>query len=450
MTWQISLASCAAQNLIPGPPYVPPPSAPVAVEWDTSKTVASHLLSNSNKDVENVGVNNLNQSQIATKAIPPGAGPVYFEVNVIAIGANGSNHLIGLYADAQSHYYLDGPINGSITPKNAGCSYSHGGFISSGGTQVVTGLSNLAAGVVLGFIVDAAKGKVWVYRNNVLLGSGVSFPDGKPTCWIRANKAYFPVVTPIDNGDKFRLQSIVGEFTYSLPSGCKAYGADLVNFNNHFLTIQNDQHQNLDYYTGVGSVSMEAWSVNPAGSTFDYNQIESWGNGIRREADGVVNYITSYSPSYPLYHVYPNQSGKTFGGIYQDHVLDERFDDLVDLGQYMLRMSAAVIAAQYRTINYTTSNVRFSASFFDGTDTLISELESPFKAERPFQFAEHFFDVPVGTRKVRTEWRYIKPSAATAENPGGNFRMPNRQARLIRKIPYLRAKQGAVSIILTP
>lgn len=447
MSWQLTLAACAAANLKPGLPPIPDPLAPAIVEWDASKLPATLALSNGNIDVESTGANNVDAVSVASKAILPGAGKVYFEIEIVSLGAATNKHSVGLTSDLTS-ILVESYLNNN---KNPGCCYFSDGQLYTASTSIATGLGNLTAGVVVGFVVDAAAGKVWIYINNVLKGSGADLAAGVPTCYIRAGQAYFPAVIPKDNTDKMRLLSIASQFTYTPPAGTTPYGNDNVNFSDHYLAFENGVFIKKDYYSG--GYSFARWSEDAAGSAHSGLAI---GDGKTTffaavwayTMQNTINPISNYGNSYPAFTAFPTTAGKTWGTIYQEFTLDSRFDSLVDNSEYALRVSEFVGSSN--EADFVNYNASFVVTFYDAAAALISTTESD-KLLDNGTCVKHtrFIDVPPLTRTIRVGFKQYKKSADTTnDGNSGRIRGFNRQAALVRKVPLAKMQKASSGLVL--
>lgn len=448
MTWQLTLASCAAANLKPGLPPDPLPTDPVSVEWDVLRKPSAYTLSNLNRDVENTGANDLQACQIAAKAIRPGEGPVYFEISVQSLGAATGAHSLGIIGDMASRINESRPSH----DKNTGTVIMADNTIYTRNVQVHSGVAAIGAGAVVGVAVDAGAGKCWIWVNNVLQGAGADWATGVPTSYIAPGYAYYPAVACRDNGDKFRLHSIASEFNYSAPAGALPLGNDNLNFDYYYLINENNAFMKAN--NNSTGYSLSGWTVDPAGSGVTSMSLTTGSEPFTPRihtlaADLFTGY--SYNASAPQYTTVPTTAGKTWASLYQDHALEARFNDLIDAGGYALRMSAQTLI---RNQPLSVANASFVASFFDETDTLISEEDSGLLATLAYQRHERYIDVPPGTRKIRTAYLHHKASSAnsTGATEGGACIVHNRQAALMRKMPLLAASKGGgnAMVLLAP
>lgn len=184
MTWQLYLASCAAANLKPGMPPVPSPGDPESVEWESALLQADYVLTNDNRDVENVGANGRGFTLRAKKPIPPEAGKVYFEIEIVAEGGTGSSLMrIGFLNEYTANWYNQHlGYSNTRTALNSikhGCAvYINDGTLLRPGSMgyYVQGLSSstgvtFTTGDVIGVIVDSGEGRVQFFKNNVYIGT---------------------------------------------------------------------------------------------------------------------------------------------------------------------------------------------------------------------------------------------------------------------------------------
>ncbi len=436
MTWQLTLASCAAANLKPGLPVDPDPAADAAVEWDASKLATDMTLSNANRDVQNTGANNLNGITFATKPIRPSAGRVYYEILLSAIGAGTNNHQFGAISNVASEFNSTGTsgISGQIGFGFEVRDGSPNSTIRRGNLQQASGLAGVrTAGDTVQFIIDAAKGEFWFGVNNVWQNGG-NPTTGVPSGYIQPGLIWYPAVNARDNGDLFRLQSIASHFTYPIPSGCKAYGSDLVSFYEHELPLKNIGFAN-DVSTG--------WTVEAGGSTI---AVDSHAGNF--DTQGRAVFTPFYSIASVLhYYPRPSQNTFTYGGIWQEHTFDSRFNALIDSNQMVIDISMFVNQSQLLSF---TPSCNVGVAFFDASDVQIgaTQISSGFKgALGGFIRRGATFDIPANTRKMRIIYRIGRLTGGL----GGDvyFNVSGFKANMRRRVNLLRtAATGGAHIIL--
>lgn len=441
MTWQMLLASCAAQNLLPGLPASPDPAADTAVEWDASSLGSNLILSNFNRDVTNNGVNNSTGLVTAVKPIRPSDGIVYWEILIVALGAATNSFDLGVIAEY---------AKGATASNQVAFQFSGGAAIRDGastasiqraGITVASGLTNIRqAGLTINFALDAGSGKMWIGRNGVWYDGGFGAPtvavDGVPTLLLQPGKVYWPCLRPSDNADQFRLQSIASHFAYPMPAGCKAYGSDLVNFIRHELPVYNN-----GFVAGPSSSVKYGWTIEAGGSTTWSTMSFNYGVQTGSLSSSVHSYFYFGGSGNRLVY-YPTQSAANFGGIWQEHTFDIRFNDLIDSNQMILEMEMW-LSRTSGSVGLTMGDTRMCAGFYDATDTLIGSLQlgdsknmnviGPAR-EQVFQY----FNIPPLTRKIRLIWRIGKQSGNTTLR----FAMSQPRAALLRKVPLVRASVG--------
>lgn len=441
MTWQILLASSAAANLKPGLPPTPDPTADAAVEWDASLLGTGLTLSNSNKDVTRTGANNVSTYCTAVKPIRPSDGLVYWEINIVGVGAATNVFAIGFMPEG--HYGAKGSGDlASTTP---------GWVLLSDGTSTgqiwrfsgsyITGIANSRTpGTIINIAVDAGAGKFWFGVNGTWVNGpfGTANPEtGIPTGDFEAGNCVFPFVIPRDNGDQFRLQSIAADFSHTMPPNARAYGSDLVNFNTYELPMENGS-------LCVGYGDFDGYSIESGSAALGYatsaNQPYDSSNGLARYLDR--------GNGGQFWYPYPNvTTGSTYLGMYQDHTFDDRFNDLIDNGEMVLNIRAHWGFSGVRAPAAIAPTMR--AEFFDATDTIIGsqvvgpDISIPGNVAVPVQ---NFFEIPPLTRKIRTIWRMTKNNG---ESPGLRRNTISRPRALMRrKIPLIQVDASGNALVV--
>lgn len=441
MTWQILLASSAAANLKPGLPPTPDPTADVAVEWDASLLGTGLTLSNSNKDVTNTGPNNVSTYCTAVKPIRPSDGLVYWEINIVGVGAATNVFEIGFMPEP--HYGAIG--SGNLTNTTPGWALLRDGTTTGQifrfGSSYITGIANSRTpGTIINIAVDAEVGKFWFGVNGTWVNGpfGTANPEtGVPTGEFEAGNCVFPIVIPRDNGDQFRLQSIAADFSHTMPANARAYGSDLVNFNIYEFPMKNGSL--CVGYGAFTGFSVEAGGA-PAGGA-------NSANGSYDSTHGLSRYLDRGNRGL-FWYPYPNvTTGSTYLGLYQEHTFDDRFNDLIDNGEMVLNIRAYWSFSGVREPATIAPTMR--AEFFDETDTIIGsqavgpDISIPGNVPVPLQ---NFFEIPPLTRKIRTIWRMTKNNG---ENPYLRRNTISRpRASMRRKIPLLQVDAGGNALVV--
>ena len=445
MTWQLSLASCAAANLKPGLPPTPDPTADASVELDASRLDIDYALSNDNRTVQNNGANGRTRSTMTEKAIRPGEGLIYWEWVVDAVGANsGNNHLLGVKAEflneatslATFVYHCGVMVTSSATTANLAKSDSNTSVnLLPNGTVPV-----ISAGTVYMFAVDAGKGEVYFGRNGVWISCD---PEaGIPVTTIDPGFMWYPFCTPRDNGDQYTLNSIPAQFAHTMPSTARALGSDVTNFNYHPLDIRNP------FFTSVTNGGGQAlgWVEDPLGTR---GSSISFSQGMSTGSDGrMAAFLPSHFSEGSRYSVVGGNAGRDFIGWHQDLSIDPRFYDLIDGDNYRL-LSRLWVGARGVTPRPFS---RVKITFLDASDNPIgSTIESAEFRGYPSSIVigELWCDVPPSTRKVRFYIYVGKVLSETFSATRNSVTMCT--ATLCRKLDLMRVTQArGLYVIIKP
>lgn len=434
MSWQITLASCAAQNMKPGLPVNPDPAAPAIVELDTVNGYAGLVYTNDNITVENPLTNNLNCWAMGVKPIPATSGKVYWEIYIDALGVNSGTFYMGAVADITSSSF-EGNLTSPLTFFSVSMNNVHL-FGSNYGNDFIAG--NLAVGDTIGFVLDPDEGKVWVYKNGVLLSG--TYPD-TPSMYVIPFLSYFPFINPRDNGDRFTLKSIAAQFNYAVPSGALPYGNDLINYNKHELTLRNDYCKSRNNSTISGS--FDFWDVEN-GMSIRRNFTEGGATFLKNKnslyaPDGFHGSGTTY-----WYFSYPSTNGQTHATLSQTVNIPETMFTLVDEGEYALEMEAYI--SYMDTATPTNSGLCFVATFYDETDSEISveisDKSEPDGGHMNEKF-NRFINVPPLTRKIKLGYRQFKQSSGTDRRAIVTLR----RARLHRLTNLVKVVKSAIRVV---
>lgn len=426
MTWQLLIAAQAAANLKPGLPPTPDPTADVSSEWDSSNLGVGLALSNFNRDAQNTGVNNSTALVRCKKPIYPSYGKVYWEVFVAALGAATNRVSIGFQSQDSSKRIAATSIGSAGGGMSIDDTSAFNTAVYRNGTTAKSGLtSSRGVGKVIMFCLDAATGAFWVGIDGAWQTGnyGASSPvTGVPFDYVEPGMAYYPTVSPKDNGDVLRLNSIPSEFAYSLPSGCRSLGSDMINFYYHELPVEN-----------TGFIDLTGWETLAGASTMASSTsvvIEAPTPSGGYDAAGNWKHI-----------VYPNTStgGVTFGTLYQDLLFDSRFNSLIDGNEIRIR-TWAWVAQIFSNLSKAAQRGHLMFEFYDATNTLIGSRDiSPGIQGTPNspKHVEYDTSVPALTRKIRFLIEIPRPNGGPVRDPVQVWQAP--RVALYRKVSLLNA-----------
>jgi len=213
-----------AALLAQGGEAAPPVESGAAWELDATRLPAGYSLSDGNQTAINTSGGTNYQRWVPTaKAIQPWDGRRYWEVLCAPGGAATFDGYFGVVSAAQREEYNsgNGPITrGSIGWRGNGTLWSSNTITS---TQRLTGLPAFGAGDVLMFVLDPSTAQLWIGKN----GIWHSNPVNAPATWTAAlSPAFYPQVQGRNPGDGGTLRTLASAFSYPVPPGVLALGAD--------------------------------------------------------------------------------------------------------------------------------------------------------------------------------------------------------------------------------
>lgn len=384
--WQLLVAAIAAQSLYDTIPGSPVPGADVNVEWDAARVRTNQLLSSGNIRVENNGVNNTINWIPAAKCIPVGAGRIYWEIKIIALGAATNSFSAGIVPESVRDRGDTIALNGALNKAVCFQSTPSAAVIRRGNGNAVSGLTVAVAGDVLMFAYDTRTGLLYYGRN----GTWVNDPATNIGTIITAPfENYYPAVAPTDNGDIFEIWSTTSQFAYTLPPSCKAYGADNTNYSYQGLTMSNVFFDNGNNSGWTASASPTVSTLEPSFRT----TYEVGTNAFGLSDDGTAaNWTNFQRVTFPSF-----------------------FHTLIDAGEYTLFGGCRAIlqnSAQF------VKRARISYTFYDVSNTIIgSKINGPWFNVDLTSWTEVVLRqaVPANARSVDFEIENEKISGSAAD-----------------------------------
>ena len=409
------LATIAAQSLYDTLPGSPSPGADIAVEWDASRLPTGVTLTAGNFRANNTGANNLITFVVGAKPILQGYGRVYWEYAIINLAATANALRVGAVVDDHMPRFNVGSI---LRPESF--SYSSNGAIIRDNVTLAT-VSTFTTGNVLQFVYDTFTGAVYIGRNGTWFNDPAS---NVPTLYTHFGSNYYPAANVSDNGDIVELRSIASQFSYPVPSNCRAYGADLTNYTYQSVPIFNPSFETGNVTGWTSSSSHLARSVAGA-AEFE--------RGVFRSA---------FAQGSGLTHVaYIDNESAVSGTLTQRLNIDSKFNSLVDNGEYTLVVSCKCTpntAIAFASIS--SKRIRLNVRFYDGSNNPIGSIVNGLwylpTIALPELIVERF-NVPALARSFDFQ--------IENEKIGGNFSavwlMDKPQAGLLRKRPTVQVNR---------
>lgn len=250
MTLLTMRAAILAQG---GAGSAPPVDTGSAWELDTTRTPSGYTLSDGNRTAINTSGGSDYRAWVPTaRAILPTDGRRYWEVLCAPGGAATFDGFMGVVSDAQREDHDAGvnPITlGSIGYRGNGALWSSNTGTAS---QRLSGLPPFGAGDVVMFVLDPATASLWIGLNGVWRDDPAS---GAPTWTAAESAAFYPQIQGRDPGDGGTLRSLPAQFSYPVPAGAQALGAEDPDLRIH----QAHAFLELGWDKDLGIAAAEAW-----------------------------------------------------------------------------------------------------------------------------------------------------------------------------------------------